>query len=597
VSDERTVWYRKWRPQTFAEVNGQDHVTRTLRNAVASGRVAHAYLLCGPRGTGKTTTARLLAKAVNCTSPQDGEPCDRCDSCVAVREGRALDLVEMDAASNRGIDDIRELRERVGYAASGGRFKVYLIDEVHELTQQAFDALLKTLEEPPAHVIFVLATTDAHRVPATIVSRCQRFDLTRARLPDLVARLRAIAAAEGVAIDDEALHAVARAATGSFRDAVGLLEQLVASYGHELSPEQVRAGLGLTGDARALDLARAAIEGDLAAGLTLIAAVRDDGVDLRQFTREVVARLRALLLIRAGVEAAAEADGAEQPALAELASGADVATITRALKAFGGADFRADPQASLPLELALVDVTVRTVEPVAAAPVAAAPSFAEARPAARRPAPAESTSVAATPAPAGPTSAPRQPAAAPPGSPPSPAQPVDQLADLRERLAARKPAAAAAALPAAPATPPPAPTPPVDESPSAETASPEPARDLPAPAEERLTLADARARYRAIYQHMQSINRLVASRINPGDIIAVDGEAITFGLPHKIQVDKLAAGSDAHRALTDAVTQVFGRAYTVHCVHMPEAEDRLRAQPTRRSHLLDEAIKLGAQPL
>jgi hypothetical protein len=174
---------------------------------------------------------------------------------------------------------------------------------------------------------------------------------------------------------------------------------------------------------------------------------------------------------------------------------------------------------------------------------------------------------------------------------------VDQLADLRERLAARRPAGANAALPTAPATPPSAATAPVIETSSVDATSTEPASDLPAPATERLTLADARARYRAIYQHMQSINRLVASRINPGDIIAVDGEAITFGLPHKIQVDKLAAGSDAHRALTDAVTQVFGRAYAVHCVHMPEAEDRLRAQPTRRSHLLDEAIKLGAQPL
>src|SRR3712207_5833551 len=198
VSDERTVWYRKWRPQTFAEITGQEHVTRTLRNAVAAKRIAHAYLLCGPRGTGKTTTARVLAKAVNCSNPSDGEPCDRCESCVAVREGRALDLVEMDAASNRGIDDIRDLRDRVGYAASGGRYKVYLIDEVHELTQQAFDALLKTLEEPPAHVIFVLATTDAHRVPATIVSRCQRFDLTRARLADVTTRLRQIAAAEAL---------------------------------------------------------------------------------------------------------------------------------------------------------------------------------------------------------------------------------------------------------------------------------------------------------------------------------------------------------------------------------------------------------------
>jgi DNA polymerase-3 subunit gamma/tau len=576
VNDDRTVWYRKWRPQTFAEISGQDHVTRTLRNAVASGRIAHAYLLCGPRGTGKTTSARVLAKAVNCANPVHGEPCDRCESCVAVREGRALDLVEMDAASNRGIDDIRELRDRVGYAAAGGRYKVYLIDEVHELTQQAFDALLKTLEEPPAHVIFVLATTDAHRVPATIVSRCQRFDLSRARPDDIVSRLRLIADAEGVQVEEEALEVVARAATGSFRDANGLLEQLAASYGRTITAEQARVGLGLAGDARALDLARMAIDGDLAGGLGLIAAIRDDGVDLRQFTRELVARLRSVLLLRAGVEDAA-LDANLQTQTREIAAHTDLPAITRALRAFGSADFRADPQASLPLELALVDVALR---PEPAEPQA--PTFAEARQARRT---AEAPPVASSPPAAVPTA------------------PVDQKTALLEQLA--RPAANAT-----PSSPPTAarkadiapPTEPPSEDADAtlrdesNIAAAELEPPKPMAADGQVSLSQARSRYRDIYQRLRAIRRS-AAHINPGDIVAIDAESVTFGFPYPVQVAKFTPGSDNLRALAEAVAQVFGHAYAVHCIQQSDVEDRLKAQPSRPSHLLDEALKLGARPL
>jgi DNA polymerase-3 subunit gamma/tau len=574
VNDDRTVWYRKWRPQTFAEITGQDHVTRTLRNAVASGRIAHAYLLCGPRGTGKTTSARVLAKAVNCASPVDGEPCDRCESCVAVREGRALDLVEMDAASNRGIDDIRELRDRVGYAAAGGRYKVYLIDEVHELTQQAFDALLKTLEEPPAHVIFVLATTDAHRVPATIVSRCQRFDLTRARPNDLVARLRLIADAEGVTIDDDALNVIARAATGSFRDGTGILEQLVASYGRTITAGQARAGLGLAGDARALDLARMAIDGDLAGGLALIANIRDDGVDLRQFTREVVARLRSVLLLSAGVEDAG-LDVNLQTQTGELADRADLTSITRALKAFGSADFRADPQASLPLELALVEVAIRP-EPAELQ----APTFAEAQRTRRA---ADPPSVAA-PVPPAAEAAPLQ-APAPPAPADQRAALIAQLAKADEHRTAPDPVALS-------------PTATADHSqvPAASESHDPPPAAVSAP-DGGLSLTGARERYRQVYERLRSLNRLAATRLQMGDIVTVDDESITFGLPHKIQVERLAGGTEEHRMLVEAVAQVFGRAYTVHCIQQSDVEDRLKTQPSRPSHLLDEAIKLGARPL
>ena len=194
------VLYRKWRPGGFAEVAGQDPITTTLRNAVAAGSPAHAYLFTGPRGTGKTSTGRILAKAVNCEAPRDGEPDNACNSCLTFNEGRALDLIELDAASNRGIDEVRALRESVGYAPNAGSYKVYLVDEVHMLTDAAFNALLKTLEEPPGHVIFVLATTEPHRIPPTISSRCQRFDFRRASLPALVERIGVIAAGEGISV-------------------------------------------------------------------------------------------------------------------------------------------------------------------------------------------------------------------------------------------------------------------------------------------------------------------------------------------------------------------------------------------------------------
>src|SRR3990172_2916222 len=234
------VLYRKWRPRTFAELAGQEAVVRTLTNAIAGGKVSHAYLFSGPRGTGKTTTGRLLAKAVNCAKPKAGEPCNKCEGCQTYMEGRALDLIELDAASNRGIDEIRNLREKANFAPTGGAdaHKVYLVDEVHMLTEPAFNALLKTLEEPPRHVIFVLATTEVHKVPATVVSRCQRFDFRRIPLSALVQRLSHIAGEEGFECTPEVLETIVRTATGSARDAINLLEQLVDSFGKKLSLEQ-----------------------------------------------------------------------------------------------------------------------------------------------------------------------------------------------------------------------------------------------------------------------------------------------------------------------------------------------------------------------
>src|SRR4030043_329445 len=213
------VLYRKWRPRTLAEVIGQEPITQTLRNALRSGRVSHAYLFCGPRGTGKTSTARSLAKAINCLNLKDGEPCNTCEMCLAISQGRALDIIEIDAASNTGVDDIRSLREKVNYAPNQARYKVYIIDEVHMLSTSASNALLKTLEEPPPPVIFILATTEAHKILPTILSRCQRFDFRRLSQADVTSRLDYICQKEDIHIDPEALRIIARNATGSLRDA------------------------------------------------------------------------------------------------------------------------------------------------------------------------------------------------------------------------------------------------------------------------------------------------------------------------------------------------------------------------------------------
>jgi len=379
-SGNSEVLYRKWRPQSFSELVGQDPITQTVRNSLASGRVAHAYLFCGPRGTGKTSMGRLLAKAVNCLQPTDGEPCNTCESCQAYLQGRAMDLVEMDAASNRGIDEIRKLRDRVGLAPMAGGHKVYLVDEVHMLTPEAYNALLKTLEEPPPHIIFVLATTEAHKVPATIISRCQRFDFRRLPMTAVVSRLQHICQQEDIHIEAAALQEIARSASGSLRDAINLVEQLTNYYGSSPSLEQVRDSLGLTADVRGRQLVRHALEKDLSAGLKLIGAVRDDGVDMRQFQREVVNYLRALLVVKAGAEDTLDLAAEEVEEMRSLSAGAASEDILRALRGFGQADFRDDPQSSLPLELALADLVLG---PSAPAQVAAE----EPRPVARVPSP------------------------------------------------------------------------------------------------------------------------------------------------------------------------------------------------------------------
>jgi len=296
---ESSALYRRYRPQTFAAIVGQEHVTRTLKNAIGSGQVAHAYLLAGSRGIGKTTIARLIAKAVNCTKAKDGEPCDRCENCVAIRDGSFLDLIEIDAASNRGIDEMRDLRDKVRFAPSQGQYKVYVIDEAHQLTSEAFNALLKTLEEPPPHAIFVLATTESGKIPATIVSRTQRFDLRRIPYKGVVAQLAKICEQEGLKVEPAALEAIARHAQGSLRDAESVLD-MVAAYsegGVKLADVDELLGVSEWEETSALFDALAANDG--AAGVRIVGKLVDEGRDLRLFVKRAIDHTRALVLANA----------------------------------------------------------------------------------------------------------------------------------------------------------------------------------------------------------------------------------------------------------------------------------------------------------
>ncbi len=322
------VFYRRWRPQTLAEVVGQEQVTKTLQNALISGHVSHAYLFCGPRGTGKTSTGRILAKAVNClTNEGKGEPCNSCEMCGAITEGRALDVIEIDAASNTGVDNIRDLREKVNYAPNEARYKVYIIDEVHMLSTSASNALLKTLEEPPPHVIFVLATTEVHKVLPTVMSRCQRFDFRRISQTDVVTKLTQIGKKETIKIEPEALKLIARAATGSLRDAENLLEQLTTYYGNKVTLTQAQTILGITGDWRAKEMVRHIVNNDVTAGVSTINSVNSDGLDLRQFNREMVVYLRALLLVKTGSDDSIDLPAEDIEELKELAGKASLSQI------------------------------------------------------------------------------------------------------------------------------------------------------------------------------------------------------------------------------------------------------------------------------
>jgi DNA polymerase-3 subunit gamma/tau len=293
-----TALYRVWRPQTFGDIVGQAHVTRALRNAVREGRLSHAYLFNGPRGTGKTSAAKIMAKAVNCQQPVEGEPCNRCKSCEAISSGLVTDVLEIDAASNRGVEEIRDIRERVKFAPSDVSYKVYIIDEVHMLTTEAFNALLKTLEEPPPHVLFILATTEPHKLPATIISRCQRFDFHRIPLGEIVGRLRQICEAQQVEAEDQALQLVAKVAEGGMRDALSLLDQAISFGGGAVKAADILQITGAVSQTYFSTLAKFIIEGNVTAVMEQFDQIMVQGKDPEQFLHDFLYYYRDMLLLK-----------------------------------------------------------------------------------------------------------------------------------------------------------------------------------------------------------------------------------------------------------------------------------------------------------
>ena len=533
--------YNRWRGQTFADILGQEHITTTLQNQIRAGRIGHAYLFTGLRGTGKTSTARIMAKAVNCVGGVDEPPCNQCHMCRSITEGRSLDLIEIDGASNRGIDEIRELRDRAAFAPSEGRYKVYVIDEVHMLTNEAFNALLKTLEEPPAHVIFILCTTEPYRLPETVLSRCQRFDFRRGSVAVLMDKLRRICEREGIAIEPAALEFIARRATGSFRDAESLLDQLTAYGAGEITLTQVQAILGAVSYELVADLAESLVAGDVPSGLRLINEAIDNGAEPRQFLGEVLDYLRAVMLFQAGADGDLLNVGPEARERIEalLAGHApSVGMLMRALRLFNdaGQGLRTAVRAQLPLELAFVEAATQPEPDVAASAEAPEPQRT------RRPRHARPAEVA--------TEAAAVAVAEPAGAEPAPSTPRARPAEATSAPQARP--AVSNVEPVGPAAG-------MAEAPAEKGPEPEPA------ATSGLTLDWVRGYWPQVLTKMRTVSPQVQALLNSAEPVRVEGNLITLNCEAPFHRDKLA--EEKKRELVEQVlAQVLGRECRVTCV-------------------------------
>lgn len=511
--------YRKWRPQTFDDVVGQEHIVQTLRNALRLGHIHHAYLFAGPRGTGKTTSARLVAKAVNCLAPVEARPCNECEICQAVNAGRLMDLIEIDAASNTGVDNVRDLLEKVGFRPMQSRYKVYVIDEVHMLSTAAFNALLKTLEEPPEHVIFILATTEAHKILPTVLSRCQRFEFRRIPLLAMMQQLQKIAASEGIQAEPEALELIARAATGSMRDAISLLDQMAADS--TVTADYVRLMLGAERREVILELIQAWLTRDANAGLRTVNRAIDGGADPRQLARQLSDFLRGLLLMRLGAgETWTDPTVEERPRFSDLARQASPERLSEAVRLFSAvaAERVGGWQPQLPLELAFVEATL---EPHAS-PSVASPSVA--LPSAAPPKSASSSPTASSPS-----------AAAPPAAAPTP----------------RRSATPQAA----------------------------PAPQAPVSATSDALAASVAGRWGEVLDAMRPINLSLSALLRDAKPLGVDSEGrLVLGFRHAFHRGKVEEDA-GRRAVEDVLAALFAQAIHVRCVLEKEWQPRPPAAP------------------
>ena len=354
-----TALYRKYRPSQFEDVKGQEHIVTTLKNQIKAGRIGHAYLFCGTRGTGKTTVAKIFAKAVNCENPVDGSPCGECSSCRAIAAGTSMNVIEIDAASNNGVENIRQIREEVSYSPTEGRYKVYIIDEVHMLSIGAFNALLKTLEEPPSYVIFILATTESHKIPVTILSRCQKYDFRRISIDTISARLMDLMQQEQVDVEEKAIRYVAKAADGSMRDALSLLDQCIAFYlGQKLTYDHVLDVLGAVDTEVFSRLLRAVLDGDVTGAIGILEELIIQGRELGQFVTDFVWYLRNLLLVKGSdqMEDVLDMSSENLALLKEEAQMVDSDRIMRYIRVFSelSGQIRYAPQKRVLIEIALI---------------------------------------------------------------------------------------------------------------------------------------------------------------------------------------------------------------------------------------------------
>ena len=356
------VLYRKWRPGSLSDLVGQEYVSQTLKQAVLLERFAHAYMFCGPRGTGKTSTARILAKAVNCLNPVEGEPDNSCVICEAINQGRAIDLIEIDAASNRRIADIRDLTEKIHYGPAECKYKVYIIDEVHMLTQEAFNALLKTLEEPPAHAILILATTDIHKVPATIISRCQRFDFRRIPSGFVIDKLRDISKSEGVEVEEGALAVIARKSTGSLRDAENILDQAITSFTQPVKTADIEDMLGIGDEFVSIDLLGLVAKRDMNGSFQKLGEMVAEGIEPYQILNSLVGLSRNLMITKSGAVSGLDLDNSIRDRLLEMADDIDIGNAVSMMKSFSSISLNTVIPPLLSMEIVIAELAV-PIEP------------------------------------------------------------------------------------------------------------------------------------------------------------------------------------------------------------------------------------------